>query len=148
LNSQRREHEDLDLLRKEFKATNDQLVTAHQAEIEAMKDNLFARVAEQQTAHQNSIDELQEEAGRAAHKAREDLDAVREVVGLTQHTLEKAEEENRELMAKLEEATTNVAGGSDLEEKLKEALRKVSELQDELEGTKTVSCFDWKDELS
>jgi len=60
-------------------------------------------------------------------------------VGLTQLTLEKAEEENRELMAKLEEAVTNSkdpASGN----KLKEAQRKISELQDELEDTKTVSC--------
>jgi hypothetical protein len=39
----------------------------------------------------------------------------------------------------VEEATINAEGGSASEEKLKEAMRKRAELQDELEGTKTVS---------
>lgn len=126
----------------ELTATHTQLVNAHRAEIEAMKINLDENVKVQQEAHQDSIDELQNLAAKVAEKTEHDLQKLREVVLLTQHTLDKAEEENRELMAKLEEATTNAEGGSESEEKLKEALRKVSELQDELEGTKTVSFID------
>ena len=102
--------QDLILLREELTATHTQLVATHKAEI--------ANVAE---------------------KAEKDLNDLRQIVLSTQHTLDIAEEENRELMAKLEEATMNAGGGSALEEKLKEATRKLAELQDELEGTKTVS---------
>ena len=104
-----------------------------------MKINITENTKIQQEAHQNSIDELQDLAAKVAGKTEEDLNALRQVVLSTQHTLDKAEEENRELMAKLEEATINAEGGSASEEKLKEAIRKIGELQDELEGTKTVN---------
>ena len=103
-----------------------------------MKAVEAGKIRDQQEAHQGSIDELQNEAARVAEKALSDLNAVREVVGLTQLTLEKAEEENRELMAKVEEAVTNSKDPAS-EDKLKEAQRRISELQDELEDTKTVS---------
>lgn len=131
--------QDLILLREELTATHTQLVTAHKAEIDSMKINISENIKIQQEAHQNSIDELQNLAAKVAEKTEEDLDALRQVVLSTQHTLDKAEEENRELMAKLEEATINAEGGSASEEKLKEAIRKIGELQDELDGTKTVS---------
>jgi len=127
------------LLREELTATHTQLVTAHEAEIELLKINISENHKTQQEAHQNSIDELQDLAAKVARKTEEDLNALRQVVLSTQHTLDKAEEENRELMAKLEEATINAEGGSAAEEKLKEAIRKIGELQDELEGTKTVN---------
>jgi hypothetical protein len=139
-NSAAEEHsQDLILLREELTATHTQLVTAHKDEIELMKINISENIKIQQEAHQDSIDELQNLAAKVAKKTEEDLNALRQVVLSTQHTLDKAEEENRELMAKLEEATINAEGGSASEEKLKEALRKIAELQDELEGTKTVS---------
>jgi hypothetical protein len=131
--------QDLILLREELTATHTQLVTAHKAEIESMKINISENIRIQREAHQNSIDELQNLAAKVAEKTEEDLNALRQVVLSTQHTLDKAEEENRELMAKLEEATINAEGGSASEEKLKEAMRKLAELQDELEGTKTVN---------
>jgi len=139
-NSAVEEHsQDLILLREELTATHTQLVTAHKAEIELMKVNVSENIKVQQEAHQNSIDELQNLAAKVAEKTEEDLNALRQVVLSTQRTLDKAEEENRELMAKLEEATINAEGWSASDEKLKEATRKLAELQDELEGTKTVS---------
>ena len=133
--------QDLILLREELTATHTQLVAAHKAEIDSMKVNISENIKIQQEAHQDSIDELQVLAARVAEKTEKDLNDLRQVVLSTQHTLDKAEEENRELMAKLEEATMNAGGGSASEEKLKEAMRKLAELQDELEGTKTVSSL-------
>ena len=130
--------QDLILLREELTATHTQLIADHRAKVEHLKAVEAGKIRDQQEAHQGSIDELQNEAARVAEKALSDLNAVREVVGLTQLTLEKAEEENRELMAKLEEAVTNSVDPAS-EDKLKEAQRRISELQDELEDTKTVS---------
>ena len=117
-NSAVEEHsQDLILLREELTATHTQLVTAHKAEIELMKVNISENIKVQQEAHQNSIDELQNLAAKVAEKTEEDLNALRQVVLSTQHTLDKAEEENRELMAKLEETTMNAQGDSASEEK-------------------------------
>jgi DNA repair ATPase RecN len=97
------------------------------------------KIADLQADHQIAIGNLKQETSEQLKKAEEDLWKVREVVGLTQITLEKAEEENRDLQAKLEEAATNAESGSESEQKLKEASRRISELQEELEDTKTVS---------
>jgi len=106
------------------------------------------KIADLQADHQLAVDELKQESSKRLEETEETLAKVREVVGLTQITLEKAEEENQELQAKLEEAVVNAESGSGSEQRLKDALRKVSELQEELEDTKTVSFFKYWTGLS
>jgi chromosome segregation ATPase len=79
-----------------------------------------------------NLEQKLQDAEKAFAGAKDDAQSMK------QH-LEKAEEEIEELRTKLEQAASSVEGGSASEQKLKEALRKAGELQDELEGTKTVS---------